>query len=48
MHKKQNRIDMNHDRTYTSHQVEGYLNEKLILMIEHFQYLHQVMMSIDL
>ena len=29
MHKKQNRIDMNHDRTYTSHQVEGYLNEKI-------------------
>ena len=29
MHKKQNRINLNHDRTYTTHQEEGYINDKI-------------------
>ena len=29
MYKKQNRINLNHDRTYTSHQEEGYISEKI-------------------
>jgi len=29
MFKKQNRISLNHDRTYTAHQKEGYLNKKI-------------------
>ena len=32
MHKKQNRINLNHDRTYTAHQEEGYINDEINIL----------------